>query len=574
MRALTVCITMIFLLVALYTAKMYMESMSGIWQATAEAKMSLEIADAKSKLAEEQTRREYWTGFFRSALPLALAIVAATSGVLLWRKYDERREAWARAVDGMFPLQKLQSGPFTWLYDPNKNPGGMAGMHKPSGQVGMFNDPVIGPERQVSYAEKVQNTNTTVAMSANGKPNNAMVKGALGYYDKPAKPPMLTQTTEPEVNTWRPLSTMEAFEKSTSSKWIFGQSPSTGELFELNPKETVHFGVVGTNGAGKTGYTAILLMAYALKNKYRVIALDGKGGADWRKYDSIAEYHKLDYTNVGVAVKQMWEEHVKRQSTLNEYSANSIWELPVGVGKPRPTVIIIDEFGFVMDSLKAASKTSYKSTELDLSNLLRLGRSSGLYVVLCDQNPSKWPDTVRANMPVNLCYRLGGGIGNSVQEYNLDRLNRVGQFQVSNTIYNAFPTYEVIDKLLPGVDYRKPLALLTLESTGIVEGGGVLASDPTLLISTSTTDLDEFTPVDNTSTGTGTTPSKAKNTSTGTGTKDRLEGRPITAKDKNKIRNVYALTGSINETCRVLWGSKTPSRMQWVKEIIEGDKLQ
>jgi hypothetical protein len=317
-------------------------------------------------------------------------------------------------------------------------------------------------------------------------------------------------------------------------------------------------------------------MAYAIRNKYRVVILDGKRGADWSKYQHIAEYCPLDYANVGHIVKQMVGEYEKRQAILNQHNANSIWELPSGITKPRPTLFIVDEFGFVMDSLKAANKNAYKAVELDLGNLLRLSRGAGLYIVLCDQNPSKWPGTVRANLPVNLCYRLGGGIGASVQEYNLDRLERVGQFQVSNEVYNAFKTFEVIDQLLPSGTYKKPLALLTVNSavTGYGKEGGNRGQNPTpqtVTVTPVTAPVtDGYTRVTAPVIEPVTNDSQAVTAPVTT----VLDGKPVTGSDRDKVRNIYAVTGSKSETCRLVWGGKNGQRLAWLNEILQGGEVQ
>jgi hypothetical protein len=421
----------------------------------------------------------------------------------------------------------------------------------------------------------IQKTRTASATSgADGVRNSAQAKLAAGYYDRNEVPQLSMITDEPNpVATWQVLSAQDAFAQSDSNRWILGQSPTTGELFELNPKEAAHYGIVGATGTGKTAYTALLLMAYAVKNKYRLVILDGKGGADWSKYQHIAEYYALDYSNVGGIVKQMVSEYEKRQAILNQYGVNSIWELPNGVTKPRPTLFIVDEFGAVMDSLKAANKNAYKAVELDLGNLLRLSRGAGLYVCLCDQNPSKWPGTVRANLPVNLCYRLGGGIGNAVQEYNLDRLERVGQFQVSNEVYNAFKTFEVIDQLLPDGSYKKPLALLTVggDSIGDELGRGDISQNPTPQNITS----DAVTaPVMSGATGEHHPISSAGDSGDKAVTAPVLTGKPITTHHRQQVLNIYAMTGSKNETMRLVWGGKNTQHAGWLNEILQGGEVQ
>jgi len=345
---------------------------------------------------------------------------------------------------------------------------------------------------------------------------------------------------------------------------------------------------VGSNGTGKTAYVALLLMAYALRFRFRVVVLDGKGGADWSKFRDLVEYSALDYTNVGEIVGQLYSEYQHRQGILNAAGANSIWELPKGQ-TPRPTMILIDEFGAVMDSLKAADRSRYKAVELDFGNLLRLSRGAGMYVLPCDQNPTKWPATMRANMPVNICFRLGGNIGNAINEYNLDKLERLGHFQMGGVDYHAWPTYEAIDGLLGGIEYKKPKALLitqqelqtpkpqrpaysTIDSTIAARGVGKGQKYPPAIDSDNSTINSDFgrnTPVDD-STINSTIDSAINSGDSDNSTinKPPLTGKPLSRKEIELVRNTHALTGSINETCRLLWGNWTVSRGKWVKEII------
>lgn len=341
---------------------------------------------------------------------------------------------------------------------------------------------------QLTVAQNEQKARLAAAMSGDsGIRNSAQAKLAAGYYDRTVRIAEEQQDVKqiPLNEDWEPLTVQDALAQSTDTEWVLGQNQESGELFKLNLREIVHFGIVGATGTGKTAYTAILMMANALRSKWRVIILDGKGGADWSKYSKVLEYHALDYTNVSAFIGSLTQEYERRQAKLNEASANNIWELtPI----PRPTMVMIDEFGAVMDSLKIANATEYKRVGLELGNLLRLSRSSGISMVFCDQDPSKWPSAMRANLPVNICFKLGGMKGNSVAEYNLNELDRTGHFQVNGDRYHAWPTYKVIDSILPGIDYKKPKALLAVDNSPVpssvprstVPMGGVEQQKPPL----------------------------------------------------------------------------------------------
>ncbi len=569
MKGLPVVLLIIFLLLGVYIIHEYVDALSPTWQVEAAAKAVVNVQLYQVEAQESAKRAQFWTGFYQALLTSLLVVVVVGAGVYYWKQYDMRKESWARAVDGTFALQSFSNGQVRWQVDPNKQLTGTTGFQVVTGALGEFVSQV-GADRQLIYNLSVQKTRTTSAMMTgdSGPKYAAHAKLLAGAYDRNDAPQLSMMEASEEVQaTWQVLTAQDAFAQSDSNRWILGQSPTTGQLFELNLREAAHLGIVGSTGCGKTSYSALMLMAYAVRNKYRVVIADGKNGADWSKYQHIVEYYPLDYANVGHIVKQMVGEYEKRQAILNQHSVNSIWELPSGVIKPRPTLFIVDEFGAVMDSLRAANKNAYKAVELDLGNLLRLSRGAGLYVVLCDQNPSRWPGTVRANLPMNLAYRLGGGIGNAVQEYNLDRLDRVGQFQVSNEVYNAFKTYDVIDKLLPDGSYKKPLALLTIDSAivGGGEGKGKNNSDPT--------PQHDSTIVTNTPVNDSTIDS-ADNSGNSTINSAPLSGKPLSRKEIELVKNTFAMTSSRRKTVEILWGSWTVSRDGWTKSILESDVMQ
>jgi len=545
----------------------YVDTMAPTWQVTAaqQAAIDLRIAtqNAPADARAHQLRSEWFTWTLVSLTVLALAWGA----VRVWAIYDERQESRSRMVDGSYALQLMSAGGQAWVIDPNKSAFGVVGVDKRSGAL-TTDAAMVGADRQLDYAKAIQPTRTAAAVGGdNGIRNSAQAKLAAGYYDRPQRQPdyrVVEDAPAPaQLTEFKALTCADAFAQSTRFNWLLGQNQETGETFALNPKESAHFGVVGATGSGKTAYLAMLLMANAIKNKFRVSVLDGKGGADWSKYKDLVEYNALDYSNIGDYVDTLANEYHKRQAILNLHQVNSIWELPQGVTKPRPTMIVIDEFGAVMDGLKAASKNAYKHVELELSNLLRLSRGAGLYVVLCDQNPSKWPGTVRANMPLNICFRLGGSIGNAVNEYNLDRLDRVGHFQVSGKSYHAWPAYEVIDGILADVPYTKPRALLATPKpvTGYGKQGGAIDPNPHHPPAPVTDDY---------STGyTRVTAPVTEVTETVTAPVTTvLAGAPVTAQDREQVRNIYALTGSKSETCRVVWGGKNGQRMAWLNEVL------
>jgi hypothetical protein len=178
-------------------------------------------------------------------------------------------------------------------------------------------------------------------------------------------------------------------------------------------------------------------------------------------------------------------------------------------------------------------------------------------VVLYDQDPTKWPGTVTANMPTNLCFRLGGNKGNAINEYNLNELERTGHFQASGARYHAWPTYEAVDTLLGQIEYQRPRALLT-SCTRVGEGSDEHSAPPPVY---------STQPVH---------PEVADTRAVQTDTHQPehsdpplLQGKPVSKRERQLVLEVYQETGSnMLETCNRLWGGRNPSRIKWVKEIV------
>ncbi|MFN8495684.1 MAG: FtsK/SpoIIIE domain-containing protein [Caldilineaceae bacterium] len=576
MKNLTLILIVALIIIPVYAVSQYTSTMAPVWQHQGEmqAQHNLDVQAQRDAIETEQQRQraQDWTELQRDFLMILILGVGGTIVYLLWERRDKRRESWARAVDGTFALQ--QHGPY--ILDPNKSVFGVFGVDKQTGNL-ISDANMVGPDRQLTYSLDVQKTRTAAAVTGgDGFRYSATGKFLAGAYDRPARPEwkLLDNPDQELPPNWTPLTIQDAFAQSERFNWIIGQNKKTGALCTINPKENSHLGIVGSNGTGKTAFVALLLMAYALRFKFRVVILDGKGGADWSRFRNMVEYSKLDYSNVSTIVDQLYAEYERRQTMLNDYQVNSIWELPKHAGRPRPTLIIVDEFGAVMDSLKAADKTKYKSVEVTLGNLLRLSRGAGLYLMPCDQNPTKWPGTMRANLPVNICFRLGGGIGGAVNEYNLDQLDRVGHFQVAGVDYHAWPTYQVVDDLLATIEYQKPKALLTMQAESPLKDG---QSSPTI-DDPSIADGGEGQahPPPNNYRRTIDTPENYSQTIDEAieaqppidGAKPLLKGKPLSETERALVCKTYQETRDYKKTCEILWGKWNPGRDKWVKEII------
>ena len=512
-------------------------------------RITLERIDLQNRIVHTEIRREQTTALYSQfsgiAVPMLIFLVISLTGLFIWRAYDLRQESWSRPVDGMFALQSLGG----WKVDPAKQVTGIVGYDSSTKQLAC-DFQTIGVDRQLDYAKTIERTRTTIASTANsGIKFSAQAKLAAGYYDRSHTVPALPESaiTTPVAL----LSVNDAFSQSTANQWIVGQSKDTGATYSINPKETTHFGIVGATGTGKTAYMANLIMAYVLRFKQRFIVLDGKGGADWSKYQDVVEYQPVDYTNIGAIVGQLETQRQHRQHKLNELGINSIWQADK---PPKAVFVLFDEFGSVMDSLRLADKPQYKQVELMLGNLLRLSRSTGIYFIFCDQDPTKWPSSMAANLTDNLCFKLGGNKGSAVSEYNLSSLGQ-GEFQVGNERYFTYPTYQVIDGLLSDIQPKKPVALLTGCSETVVDDRGVVAEKP------------QNTPPKNETVVDGLGGFTQRNETVST-VGPLLTGPATTQKNRDVVMQIYHETGSKTATCKRVWGRKDGVTWKWLNAVI------
>jgi hypothetical protein len=174
---------------------------------------------------------------------------------------------------------------------------------------------------------------------------------------------------------------------------------------------------------------------------------------------------------------------------------------------------------------------------------------------------------IKPNIKDYISYHLGGNQGAAFNAYELHKLKPKGQFWNNGGVYDAWYTRGEAKAIMPQLPARK-LALLTDSSTGYSTGyeteGEVdgkntpLESEPVTVVTA---------PVMG-----GATRENEPVTAPVT---PLLIGAPVTVQDKSKVRNIYAVTGSKSETCRLVWGGKNGQRMQWLNEILqEGEVLQ
>lgn len=250
------------------------------------------------------------------------------------------------------------------------------------------------------------------------------------------------------VSSVKQLSLLEALKQSTVDSWMLGQNDTS--YCQINIYDLVHLGLIGATGTGKSSSTALLIMLHALKNGFHVIALDAKS-VDWTRYNTHIEAYATDYTTFPNQVDQLCALHDNRMLAVKNAGVSNIDELP---SKLNHILVILEEFGYLCQSLKSSDKQQYEQTISKLSNLMRVSRSSGINILIVDQKPNGWPNAVTANVKGFICYKLKGQLGNAIGEYHLDKLAAKGEFSYEGEAFKAWFTKAEIGDLLKRLPKR------------------------------------------------------------------------------------------------------------------------
>lgn len=571
------------ILVAAYAWHDYNAQMAPVWNARYQQQTTLAIIDQQNALIEAAKRRADFTDALRFAAWVAIGLCAAIGGMYVWTRYDMRQESRMRAVDGTFALQQFSSNGQVYLVDPNKALFGAQGFNKLTGDI-ITDAQMVGPDRQLTYVNNVQRTRSIAAKQIPERPNRTTALADAGFFDaKTREAEAKAQLVErrllaneyPQLpvhddgdampSQWQPLALTDAFHQSTPDRWLLGQNDSGPCEFDIF--STVHTGLLGATKCGKTSSTALLMAMNAAKHGMKVIALDGAGGVDWQPYGDKFEVYETDYAMIGDQLDQIVKLHDRRTKDLKLAGKPNIDELDYRV----PSLfVILEEFGRTMQSFKAANKNQYDATVTALSNLMRVSRKTGIYFLLIDQSMAGWDQLIKPNIKDYISYHLGGNQGAAFNAYKLHELKPKGQFWNNGNVYDAWYTRGEARPLLQKLPALRTRLLTNVEYTvtgdGIVTGdedrGGDLAENDTLQTVTTS-------PVTSGDTG-----EKRAISVTGDGDKAVMSGKPITARDKAKIRNIYAMTQNKNETMRLVWGGKNAQRAAWLNEVLQGEQSQ
>lgn len=584
MKELKIIVVVLFIALPIWLCYRYVEVMAPTWRVTAAQQAAIDLqaslVNAHTDVQAHAERAQWFTSALLSFGGLIFMLFAAVGGVYAWTLYDKRRESWARAVDGTFALQTFKAAGQYYVTDPNKATFGVFGQNQVTGEL-ITDASIIGPDRQLAYATTVQKTRTVSAGNhGDGIRYAAHAKLLAGAYDKPVSHIPYEQLEvaddQPMPSNWQPLSLIDAFKQSQPDRWLLGQN-ATGAC-EFDIFSTVHTGLLGATKCGKTSSTALLMALNAAKHGMKVIALDGAGGVDWQPYSDKFEVYETDYTMIGDQLDQIVRLHEQRTKALKLAGKPNIDELDYHI----PSLfVILEEFGRTMQSFKAANKNQYEATVNALSTLMRVSRKTGIYFLIIDQSMAGWDQLIKPNIKDYISYHLGGNQGAAFNAYKLHELKPKGQFWNNGNVYNAWYTRGEAKALLQNLQPSKVKMLTDVQYSVVADNVSTGASGAANRgVSTGQNTPHNSAPVQvvqSGATGEHHPVQEAVQGGVSTGASQSapiLTGKPITAKDKAAVLNIYAMTQSKNETMRLVWGSKNAQRAAWLNEILQGEAQQ
>lgn len=443
----------------------------------------------------------YDPAFIRAALTflgawlmmLLYVILVAIVGALLvlaWLVYRKQQLAGNRPVDGAYPLIKMRTRDGRQLViNPSHMVGAAAVIDPRTGQYTEVEHPagwgVVADVRQaVERSNTVRamfpgdqaRTNRYGAMSQMPRvPNFKQMNDRTNVSRETSRPQLPPPVDQPRPVA-PPITLPDAIRQSTPDRWIIGQSPETGALATLNLRQSVHTGIIGATGTGKTASLGYLVAAHAVRSGYHVVILDPKGGADWRPWQGVAEWHESDRTTFADQVRAVEAEHERRFDAARRAEAANVMALPT---PPRPILVVIEEYGDLIAQMRQAKASDATKVDDMLDRLLRLSRMTDIHLLMIDQYPEHWSNQVLAGTKAKAVFQLGPNQGAKVQEYQANQLPDVGRYLLKGKQYDAWHAAPNLGSLLRSLPARTGPDVVGVEYSvqDVPRGGGGVNRD-------------------------------------------------------------------------------------------------
>jgi len=371
---------------------------------------------------ELQTMQQWfivWTLIrFSFGLSVSIGLLAVAHYIWVRTRMVER----LRYENGLLPALEKDVTPWylkllghAWIAPLNLNHmGGAASLIRVSrtGTLEVQNDNLgMQEENQRRLVDGVHSVQRHAAGRRSGE-TVAEVKGRLGYYERPAPKPQLAAPPPAIVtNPDRLLSLSQAVDHPDGV--VLGQNRKTGELALYSPRDHGHLSIWGGTGQGKSSRAAMTAALWLIRHDYHVLILDIDKGKTWGVLDGWAEFLPTDETVFPRQCNHLMREWKRRTDLLAQHSAFDWSALPPGAAFP-PIAVIVEEYGALRIALQGAGDETIQKADKAFSILARRGRAAGIYLILLDQRPLKWPDAVMSNCSLNaLTFAQGIGKGNA-----------------------------------------------------------------------------------------------------------------------------------------------------------------
>lgn len=164
-----------------------------------------------------------------------------------------------------------------------------------------------------------------------------------------------------------------------------------------------HALIAGTTGSGKSVFLETWCLSLACSyppDRLNFVFLDFKGGATFQKLKhlphTVGNVSDLNIPHAMRALRALEYELKRREQIVQGSGGNSILHLK---DAPAHLIIVIDEFHALRDALPDYIPR--------LISLAALGRSLGIHVIACTQNPmSQISNDMKANLSLHICLRV------------------------------------------------------------------------------------------------------------------------------------------------------------------------
>mgnify|MGYP000866776163 CR=1 FL=1 len=181
-----------------------------------------------------------------------------------------------------------------------------------------------------------------------------------------------------------------------------GMTGSEPLMLDLN-RQGPHALVAGTTGSGKSVLLQSWCLALASMNgpeHLNFVFLDFKGGSAFRKLErlphTVGSVCDLDLAHAVRALRALEAELTRREQLSAAVHASDIRDM---VNPPPRLIVVIDEFHALRDRLPDYMQR--------LNRLASLGRSLGMHLIVCTQNPmGQVHADMKANISLSICLRV------------------------------------------------------------------------------------------------------------------------------------------------------------------------